>query len=167
MTDWKYTEAEMLERVRKRARKIRFRRHFFMTKEQLAALLNGREYGDEITKDEENMALVLGLVVIFGAGDDLIEFRGKWHDEIGCSNGYELAVNKSGPVLEPDDDEREVLKKFGVLDVIAKGGRKIKAIWSRDPYSWQYETDIPHAMFDVLEGDEKYCRGIVFAVSDL
>lgn len=31
-----------------------------MTKEQMAAVLNGRQYGDEITKEEEIIALKAG-----------------------------------------------------------------------------------------------------------
>ena len=42
-----------------------------MTKEELAATLNGREYNHEITKEEEAEARENGLVVIFGASDDL------------------------------------------------------------------------------------------------
>lgn len=47
-----------------------------MTKESLAAILNGRTYGDEITKEEEAQAKAAELVVIYGASDDLVEFGG-------------------------------------------------------------------------------------------
>jgi hypothetical protein len=40
-------------------------------------------------------------------------------------------------------------------------------VWGKDDTSWSYETDIPHATFDVLEDGEVYCRGIVFALADL
>ena len=37
-----------------------------------------------------------------------------------------------------------------------------------DPeYTWVYHTEIPHACFDIVEGNEKYCRGIVFSLNDL
>ncbi len=45
------------------------------TKEQLASRLTGREYGDEITEEEEAEAKASGLFVIFGASDDLCEIR--------------------------------------------------------------------------------------------
>ena len=38
-----------------------------MTKEELAAKLNGREYGQEITDAESTEAGKAGLLVIFGA----------------------------------------------------------------------------------------------------
>lgn len=49
-----------------------------MTKEQMAALLNGREYGDEITRAEHQIARASGLVVVFGYSDDNMEVRGAW-----------------------------------------------------------------------------------------
>ena len=42
-----------------------------MTAKELAELLNGREYGNEITSDEEKLAKESGLVVVFGYSDDM------------------------------------------------------------------------------------------------
>ena len=47
-----------------------------MTKEQLAELLNGNEYRDEMTKEQEQAAKQNNLLVLFGASDDLLEMRG-------------------------------------------------------------------------------------------
>ena len=41
-----------------------------MTIKEFAGMLNGREYGHEITKKEEALAKKLGYVVVFGASDD-------------------------------------------------------------------------------------------------
>ena len=43
----------------------------------------------------------------------------------------------------------------------------MKAVWGEEGYSWTYETAIPHATFEILEDEEKYCRGIVFDIKDL
>ncbi len=32
---------------------------------------------------------------------------------------------------------------------------------------WTYETDIPHATFDIMEDGEKYCRGTVLDIKSL
>jgi hypothetical protein len=48
-----------------------------------------------------------------------------------------------------------------------KGMSKIKTIWDEGGYSWQYETDIPHATFEIVEDGEKYCKGIVFNLADI
>ena len=47
-----------------------------MTKESLAALITGREIGDEVTPAESIEAKNARLVVVYGASDDLTEFSG-------------------------------------------------------------------------------------------
>lgn len=139
-----------------------------ITKESFALMLTGREYGSEITSAEEAQAKAAGLVVVFSYSDDNAEFRGAINDEIGCCFGGTIVVNAKGIVPEPADDERDVLKKFGVLDAVTKSGKKIEALWCKEPgYSWTYKTDIPHATFEVIEDGEKFCRGIVFSIADL
>lgn len=136
-----------------------------MTKEEFAALLNGREYGNEITSDEYTQAKALGLVVLFGYSDDNMEFRGAINDEIGCFDGRTVLIDKDGllPSRESIDDDDELEKFFPRR----RAAKEIEAIWDKDGYSWTYKTDIPHAIFDIIEDGEKYCRGIVFAMVDL
>lgn len=43
----------------------------------------------------------------------------------------------------------------------------IDAMWDRDGYSWIYNTPIPHETFEIFEDGDKYCRGIVFKLSDV
>ena len=47
-----------------------------MNKEELAKLLDGRKYGSELSHEEGLAAEAAGLVVVFGASHDLMEFRG-------------------------------------------------------------------------------------------
>ena len=103
--------------------------------------LNGRNYRNEITPFEEQRAKELDFVVVFGGSDDLAEFRGAIDDEIDCFDG--------GRVYE-------------------KNGKYIDAVWCESEYSWTYNTNIPHATFDIYDSDdnEKYCKGIVFKRSD-
>lgn len=138
-----------------------------MTKEELAAQLDGIQYPAHraITKDQIAAAKAAGLVIVFGASDDLMEFEGAIRDEFGCYNGGTALVDADG--LLPDresieDDDK--LRAFFQREPLAK---KIKAVWDTDGFSWIYETDIPHATFDVWEGEDGYCKGIVFAISDL
>ena len=102
---------------------------------EFADKLNGREYRKEMTLTEEQQAKELGFVVLFGSSDDLAEFRGAYDDEIDCFDG--------GRVFE-------------------KNGYYINAVWCEGEYEWIYNTNIPHATFDVFEDGEKYCKGIVF-----
>ena len=137
-----------------------------MTHQEMAAMLHGREYTSEMTYEEEKLARSHGLVVIFGASDDLCELRGAIYDEVGVCNGGEFFI-KNEKVLEmPDGDEAETLKKFGFDPSGLKDGAiRIEAQWCKDDgYSWTYACNREHSSFDILEGEDKYCRGIVFAL---
>jgi hypothetical protein len=133
-----------------------------MDAKTLAEKLNGREYGAEITKEERREAAAAGLVVVFGASDDLMEFRGVIDDEVGCYGGGSAYLTSDG-LLENEcaSDDCPHFKKM------RDDAYVIEAKWDCDGYSWVYETSIPHATFEILEDGEKYCRGIVFALSDV
>ena len=140
-----------------------------MTKEELAALLNGMEYPLRIGKALVRQAEAEGLVIVYGASDDLMEFEGAIHDEIGAWNGVTVDVDANG--LLPDFDElvadrdKDDLRDYFRREPHTKA---IEAIWGDGgDYSWTYETEIPHVTFDVLEDGERYCRGIVFSMADL
>lgn len=137
-----------------------------MTKEEFAALLNGREYLDEITAEEESQAKANGLLVIFGASDDLMEFRGADHDELSAYQGTIALIDGDGVLpdrnqIENDDELKYLFHRQG-------NAKRVDALWCKeDGYSWTFKTDVPHATFDIVEGDENYCRGIVISISDL
>ena len=133
-----------------------------MTKEELANLLNGREIGNEITNGEASEAQKSGLVVVYGASDDLMEFDGAIADEAGCYEGRTVYILDGALVGEDACSARCKWFKAAL-----KNAKTIKAIWGENGYSWTYKTDIPHATFDVLEKGEKYCRGIVFNLLDV
>lgn len=139
-----------------------------MTKEELAKELHGNEYTKEISKALEAEAKASGLVVVFGASDDLIEFRGAIQDEAGACEGGKFWI-VDGKLWEgPECDHRGRGCKYAqAADAEAKKrGAMIDAVWDQGGYSWVYHTTIPHATFDVMEGKEKYCRGIVFSLAD-
>lgn len=138
-----------------------------MTIQEFAASLNGREYPFEPTKDEIAIAKANRWVIVFGASDDLIEFRGSVYDEDGAPG--EHLIGKGGLLQRPDEDEQETLRKFGhewSADISNRGLACIKSIWCpKDPAaSWAYEINREHATFDVMEDGEIYCRGLVFAL---
>lgn len=139
-----------------------------MTKETLAALLNGREYGDEITREEEARAKAARLVTVFGYSDDNIELRGAIHGEAGCFGGKTFRVDDEGihPTWEDGDDKSlEDAREFFRRE--SKPFKMLTAIWSAEGYSWVYKTDLPHATFEIMEDGQKFCRGIVFSLEDL
>ena len=139
-----------------------------MNRDELAALLNGREYGDEIRVAEEAQAKADGLVVIFGASDDLMEFRGAINDELGAYNGTTAMVYPEGVLMAWEDfDEKD---DEGMVQEYFDNKRRavpVVAAWDTDGYSWVISANVPHSTFEVVEDGEPYCRGIVIDVRDL
>lgn len=128
---------------------------------EFAKILDGREVGKEMGPVDEMMAKDFGYVVVFGYSDDNTEFRGAINDEIGCYNSRDILLDKQG-LIEKCDCECKYYK------AAIKEAKVIKAIWNGNGYPcWTYETEIPHAIFDVIDDGEKYCRGIVFYFEDL
>lgn len=133
-----------------------------LTAQTLAMRLQGREYRAEITKTEDAEAKAAGLVVVFGAGDDLMEFRGAINDEVGAYEGATVALTDKG-LCRNECEAEDCPAHIAAVEA----ARKIEAKWCPDiGISWAYSTDIPHFIFEVMEDDEVYCQGIVFALVD-
>jgi len=144
-----------------------------MTKEEFSKMLNGRNYRQEMTTEEELLAKESGLLVCFGASDDLLEFRGIIYDEADVSDftPARLAKKKGGEIgILPTDEARAICDlmnqkgfKFSIKSV------NVEAMWCPKELecSWLIRTDLPCAEFDILEDGELYCRGIVIDVKDI
>ena len=108
-------------------------------------------YGKELTENAEAIAKEYGLVVIFGASDDICEIKGAIEDSIDCYNGGKIYIGKS----------KDILFEGELAD-------EIEIVWSDcDEPSWHYETAIPHESFLVYDNEDLYCRGIVFSLEDI
>ena len=132
-----------------------------MDRKELAALLNGRQYMNEVTEAEARQAREDGLVIVYGYSDDNMEFDGAIRDEVGCYNGGTAYLGEKG--LLYNDCDNDDCPHFAKLQAKAPS---ITAKFDVDGYTWVYETAIPHDTFDIWEGEETYCRGIVFSLSD-
>lgn len=134
-----------------------------MTKDELAGLLNGCTYRNEIGPATARRAKAAGLVVVFGASDDLMEFRGAIDEEISCYGGTTVSLTSSGLLPSCDNEDCPYMAKA------AKEAATIDACWCEDdnPRGWSYRTKIPHIPFDVFEDGMIECRGIVFALADV
>ena len=145
-----------------------------MNMKELAAKLDGMEYGKRIPKDIIAQAQSAGLVILTGASDDLAVlngaisddadcFDGAISDDADCFDGGVLRLTKDGFFQPCEHDE------WCRYSVAARNAaKKITAIWcDGSGYAWRYETDIPHEKFTIWESGEMYCRGIVFEVKNL
>lgn len=136
-----------------------------MNRGELAAMLNGREYRKEMTREEEREAMASGLVVVFGASDDLLEFRGLINDEVGAYEGACVLLTPDGLLQrECDDDNCPHFKH------IADKAVPLEQLWCAEGDagpSWTYKTDISHDTFTIMDDGEPYCRGIVFYLADV
>ena len=124
-----------------------------MTKEELANLIDGSEYGDDLS----NYILVArknGYVIVFGCSDDLIEFEGVICDEAGAHDGKKIYFNANGII---EDMSKNTITVF----------RNTKTDMNGNPASWVYETEIPCARFNIMEDNFVYCEGLIFSVNDL
>ena len=137
-----------------------------MTAKDLAEKINNVEYPVRIDPELNKLAKINGLVIVYGASDDLMEFDGAISDEVGCCGGGTTLIDREGllPDRESLDDDEELEDFFQRKN----SARVIEALWCKEEgVSWTYKTDIPHATFDVKEDGETYCKGIVFSLNDV
>ena len=140
-----------------------------ITKELIAAALHGREYGDVQTVPGAiaEQAKAVGFVIVYGESDDLMEFRGAFTEEISAYEGTKALVDAEGVIERPrslDERDDSATERYLQRKKIAA---TIEAIWAQGGCSWSYHTALPHAIFDIMEEGNVYCRGIVIAVADL
>lgn len=138
-----------------------------MNEKEIAAILDGMDYCADLPAASVLDAKRNGIVIVFGAGDDLMEFRGAIEDEVVCFGGGITYLDKNGLVLNKCNNKDCPYKVCPYLQEIILRTKAIRAIWDTEGYSWIFKTDIPYETFEILENGEKYCRGIVFSKEDL
>jgi hypothetical protein len=138
---------------------------------QLARFLNGREIGEEISKEEEAAAKRDNLVVVFGYSDDGVEFRGAIHDETSAWEGRGIAVF-NGNLVDQDsremDGDKQVFEKYGVK--FPSPDFVVKVVWSPKDLDASWSITVQGAEghhFDIFEDGDLYCRGVVFVMPEV
>jgi hypothetical protein len=131
--------------------------------------ISGFEYpADELDNLNKEMAAD-GIIIAYGASDDLLEFQGVVNDEVGVYGGNEVSISsrRKGTAFIFDEEENNDSKEFNRKEI--EQMQKIKAVWAPKDIdaSWKIETEIPHETFDIMEDGELFCRGIVFHVDDI
>jgi hypothetical protein len=140
-----------------------------MNAKELAEKLTGMESPVRIPKELVAEAKANGLVIVYGASDDLMEFEGAINDEVGVYDGGVAFIDSKG--LTPDFNELCEEKNFdGLQDYFSRFDerKEIEALWCKEGnYSFTFKTDIPHATWEVVEDGQPYCRGIVFSLASI
>lgn len=147
-----------------------------MTAEELSKLLNGRQYREEITEQEEQLAKDNNLVVVFGASDDLIEFRGSFYEEFGANDGGNFYFDKGFDFVI---DKPKILIKQNDIDLTFNSlhrfnlhlnlENRITQEWCPKDIktSWKISANFPHHTFNIYDNEKLYCIGIAFNINDL
>ena len=144
-----------------------------MKKEELANILNGRQYGEEMTDEDHLQAKENGLLVCFGDTYDFLELRGIMDYGVRIFGGgsiflYKNKYQKFAFLEESSYDEiKEILEDYNLDFILPKIPIKIQWCPEELDCSWLITTDIPHATFDIYDDEELYCRGIVLELSDI
>lgn len=140
-----------------------------MTKEEFAKKLDGVEYAQETrNKDLIQQAKQSGLVMVYGASDDLVEFDGALYDECSAGDITDIFICRvNGSLMALTDSSHNCDCEYCGFEKMKDSAKKIKAEFDKDGYTWVISTEIPHATFEVIEDGEKFCRGIVFSLDDL
>ena len=138
---------------------------------EFAKGLHGNEYGNEITEHGAEMAKYWGFVVIYGVGDLNVRFRGAINNEFCVWTGATIYFI-NGKIVDDEmtgyfDDETDELIEFLEKYDLIKTKKTIDAKWCDGDIPWTYKTDIPHATFDIMDGGDIFCRGIVINESHL
>jgi hypothetical protein len=140
-----------------------------MTVREWAEKISGFEYpADELDNLNKEMAAD-GIIIAFGASDDLLEFRGVIYDEVGAREGMEVRISSrgKGTAFIFDEEENKDSAEFNRKEI--EQMQKIKTRWEPEDIdaSWKIETEIPHETFDIMEEGELFCRGVVYHVNDI
>lgn len=148
-----------------------------MTKEHLAELFNNRQYGNEIDKEEEQVAKENNLLVVFGYSDDCVELRGVINEEF--SEGTTIIFGRKGETIFIDTDTNDI-NGYEDFDGVFKRCKKLEAIQvdncSVEPEGyvasehgmngWEFKTDLQYSEFSIYDDDDLHGKGLVIDMNN-
>lgn len=141
---------------------------------EFASMLDGREYGSEVSEQESEKAGCLGFLVVYGYSDDNVELRGVVDEEIGAWEGTVIKFDRRG--VKPSwDDKNELKDKYDARLYFSRENLPaflINAEWCNEPgVSWvitlkEFEVfGIQWEPFTINDDGEPFCRGLVADLS--
>lgn len=150
-----------------------------MTAKELAKLLDGRRYGEELSREDRRTAHFNGLVVCLGSSDDIFRIDGAIHAEVGALRSVTVQFDTNG--LLPMFDE--LINDYPAVgydplatfrDFFNRERQCVQVTCQRDDTVentgplWTITTKIPHEKFTIKNDDDDgpFCAGIVFRLCD-
>ena len=140
-----------------------------MNKEKLAKQLDGRLYGEELTKLECESAKEAWIVIVYWRSDDLVYLDGALSEEFYQGVNYidsewKITSRHYKDDVHIDDSWLEDLV-YWMLDEYFFGLHTITPnFW----YGWlKIESTIPHTKFNVYDDGDIYWQWIIFDLKDL
>ena len=138
-----------------------------MSKESLAALIDGCNHAAVQKIFAESMADNLVIMYMERTDDDLLCVRGPANSyaAFGLSAwGGVIRLDSHGAAMEePPERDRAVLARYGALGVVLErynSALEFRYMWSEPIKAWAVTCAIPVAHFDVISGDRIYCQEI-------
>lgn len=149
-----------------------------MTTQQLAELLNNRQYSNEIDTEEIQLAKDHNYLVVFGHSDDCVELRGILYEEYTVDTtiligkkGERMFVETDTSDLEGFDDFDGVYKHFKELGCIQVSDCSVEPTnYITSEYGmngWEFTTDLPHSTFQIYDEDDLHGNGLVIDLTEL
>lgn len=134
-----------------------------MTREQLASLLDGRDFIYGVDNEVQADAFYSDLIIGYGLNEDTLCLYGAGYYEGEVVDGvtYQLIPQQKG-----DAGGAITLKPAPPVPA----GAAISVEWHPEDIpclSWRLSMNIPYSPFTLYDGEEPYCVGVVFSASDL
>lgn len=157
------------------------------TIEDLAKLLDGNEYRDELQNEYGinvyDLCKQKGWVIAYGASDDLLEIEGVISDELGAWDGCIAQFYKKGSYY-PEYEEEDTYHKakedmfYSIEESVLKHTKEtnykdtvvIESLWcpAGTDMSWQINVaGAPFTKFNVMADGEIYCEAAIIDMSKL
>ena len=187
--DWDYISNSIKDAILNEVYQ-KIKPEYIETIEDLAKLLDGNEYRDELYNEYDINIIDIckknKWVIVYGASDDLIEFNGIINDEDGAWEGTIMKFVKPGDFYKEYEEEDVYHKAKDYMFVAIedkelkeikssinnwkdyKGTPIIEMLWcpAGTDMSWQVNVKgAPVAKFNVMEDDEIYCEAAIIDLS--
>lgn len=148
--------------------KSKFKPQTISTIEDVAKVLDGNTYGDELKCDFdiEKICKDNNWVIMFPYSDDNVELRGAIDDEISAWEGINLKFYKEGDLYADPDEDNTYHKALETCCIEDNKNPDVMCKWcdekydaeTHKTYTWNYivtNPKLPHIYFNIVDEDDE------------